>query len=67
MQTKDEPERPLKWFALPNESYKWDSILEQYADEDSQREATAERRGATRTTHRLLVQFWRSFSLVFTH
>jgi hypothetical protein len=55
MQTKDEQERPLKWFVLPNESYKWDFILEQYAGEDSQREATAERRGAARTTYCLLV------------
>jgi len=28
MQAKEKLEKPLKWFALPNESYKWDFILE---------------------------------------
>ena len=52
MQKKEQPERPLRWFVLPNESYKWDFILENYAEEGSQQEATTERRGAARTTRR---------------
>jgi len=28
MQAKEKLEKPLKWFVLPNESYKWDFILE---------------------------------------
>ena len=55
MQKKEKPERPLRWFILPNESYKWDFILDKYGDEDSQQEATTERRGAARTTRRLTV------------
>jgi hypothetical protein len=35
---KEEQEKPLKWFILPNESYKWDFILEKYAVENSQQE-----------------------------
>jgi len=50
MQAKKQLEKPLKWFILPNESYKWDFILAKYVDEDSQQEATAEQRGAARTT-----------------
>jgi hypothetical protein len=53
MQRKEHSERPLRWFVLPNESYKWDFILEKYGDE--QQEATSERWGAARTTHRLTV------------
>jgi hypothetical protein len=44
MQAKKQLEKPLKWFILPNESYKWDFILAKYVDEGSQQEATAERR-----------------------
>jgi hypothetical protein len=36
MQAKDKLEKPLKWFVLPNESYKWDFILEKYVVEDFQ-------------------------------
>jgi hypothetical protein len=50
MHTKEKPERPLKWFVLPNESDRWDFVLEKYVDE--QQEATAERRGTARTTRR---------------
>jgi len=53
MQKEEQPERPLRWFVLPNESYKWDFILEKYGDE--QQEAIAKRRGAVRTTGRLTV------------
>jgi len=35
---KENLERPLKWFVLPNESDKWDFVLEKYVDE--QQEAT---------------------------
>jgi hypothetical protein len=42
MQAKEKLEKPLKWFILPNESYKWDFILEKYVVEDSQQEAAAE-------------------------
>jgi hypothetical protein len=38
MKRKNEPEGPLRWFILPNESYKWDFILEQY-DDDAQKES----------------------------
>jgi hypothetical protein len=38
MFAKEEQEKPLKWFILPNESYKWDFILEKYAVENSQQE-----------------------------
>jgi hypothetical protein len=48
MQTKKQLEKPLKWFILPNESYKWDFILSKYVDDGFQQEATAERRGAAR-------------------
>ena len=36
MQAKERQERPLKWFILPNESYKWDLILEKQMVENSQ-------------------------------
>ena len=39
MQAKEKLEKPLKWFVLPNESYKWDFILEKYVAEQ---EATSE-------------------------
>ena len=39
MQAKEKPEEPLKWFILPNESYKWDFVLEKYVVEGSQQEA----------------------------
>jgi hypothetical protein len=38
MFAKEEQEKPLKWFILPNESYKWDFILEKYVIENSQQE-----------------------------
>ena len=40
MQAKEKLEKPLKWFVLPNESYKWDFILEKYVVEDAEQEAT---------------------------
>ena len=42
MQAKEKLQKPLKWFILPNESYKWDFILEKYVVEDSEQEAAAE-------------------------
>jgi hypothetical protein len=38
MFAKEEQEKPLKWFILPNESYKWDFILEKYVVENSPQE-----------------------------
>ena len=38
MFAKEEQEKPLKWFILPNESYKWDFILEKYVIENSRQE-----------------------------
>jgi hypothetical protein len=48
MQAKEKTEKPLKWFVLPNESYKWDFVLEKYVDEDSEQEATTQSRGIER-------------------
>jgi hypothetical protein len=48
MQAKKEQERPLKWFILPNESYKWDFILEKYVVEGSQPEVVPDNAGAKR-------------------
>jgi len=42
MQAKEKLEKPLKWFIMPNESYKWDFILEKYVVEDSQQEVATE-------------------------
>jgi len=42
MQAKEKLEKPLKWFVLPNESYKWDFILEKYVAEGAEQEATSE-------------------------
>jgi hypothetical protein len=39
MQAKEKLEKPLKWFVLPNESYKWDFVLEKYVGEDDEQEA----------------------------
>ena len=41
MQAKEKLEKPLKWFILPNESYKWDFILEKYVVEDSRDEVAS--------------------------
>jgi len=41
MQAKEKLEKPLKWFVLPNESYKWDFILEKYVVEDSREEVAS--------------------------
>jgi hypothetical protein len=45
MQAKEKLGKPLKWFVLPNESYKWDFILEKYVVEDSQQEVADESAG----------------------
>jgi hypothetical protein len=45
MQAKEKLEKPLKWFVLPNESYKWDFILEKYVGEGAEQEGFNERRG----------------------
>jgi hypothetical protein len=44
MQAKEKLEKPLKWFILPNESYKWDFILEKYVGEDAEQEVTTKSR-----------------------
>ncbi|MGZ4846668.1 MAG: hypothetical protein ACXV3D_02490 [Halobacteriota archaeon] len=46
MRAKEKLEKPLKWFVLPNESYKWDFILEKYVVEDAEQEAAVESVGA---------------------
>jgi hypothetical protein len=38
MSTKEKLEKPLRSFILPNESFRWDFVLEQYAEEGSQQE-----------------------------
>jgi hypothetical protein len=45
MFAKEEQEKPLKWFILPNESYKWDFILEKYVIENSLQEAVPDSAG----------------------
>jgi hypothetical protein len=45
MHAKKKTEKPLKCFILPNESYKWDFILDKYAGEEADQKATPERRG----------------------
>jgi len=42
MQVKEKMEKPLKWFVLPNESYKWDFILEKFVAEETHEEAALE-------------------------
>lgn len=37
---EDEVKKPLKWIILPNESYKWDFILEKYAPQSPAEEGT---------------------------
>lgn len=39
MKVKAKREKPLKWFVLPNESYKWDFILAQYEGESFEQES----------------------------
>jgi len=36
--------KPLTSFIMPNESFKWDFILDKYAAEDDARQGTASRR-----------------------
>ena len=45
MQAKEKLEKPLKWFILPNESYKWDFILGKYVVENSQHGGATEKEG----------------------
>lgn len=52
MQAKEKLEKPLKWFVLPNESYKWDFILEKYVVEEAQQEASTESTGTQRLDDR---------------
>ncbi|MGZ4865528.1 MAG: hypothetical protein ACXV5H_12330 [Halobacteriota archaeon] len=42
MLANEKQEKLLKWFVLPNESYKWDFILEKYVVEDSQQEVVSD-------------------------
>jgi len=37
---ENEVKKPLKWIILPNESYKWDFILEKYAPQPPAEERT---------------------------
>jgi hypothetical protein len=39
MQAKEKQGQPTKWFVLPNESYKWDFILDKQMVENPQQEA----------------------------
>jgi hypothetical protein len=43
MQAKEKLEKPLKWFILPNESYKWDFILENSQQEVATESVRAQR------------------------
>jgi hypothetical protein len=45
MQTKEKQEQPIKWFVLPNESYKWDFILDKQMVENPQQEAPDQAEG----------------------
>jgi hypothetical protein len=45
MQTKEKQEQPIKWFVLPNESYKWDFILDKQMVENPQQEAAGKSAG----------------------
>ncbi|MGB9370858.1 MAG: hypothetical protein WCB79_02855 [Halobacteriota archaeon] len=45
MHANKKAEESIKWFILPNESYKWDFILDKYAGEEADKEAIPERRG----------------------
>ena len=45
MQTKEKQEQPIKWFVLPNESYKWDFILDKQMVENPQQEAVGKAEG----------------------
>ena len=45
MQAKEKGEQPAKWFVLPNESYKWDFILEQQIVENPEHEAAERTEG----------------------
>jgi hypothetical protein len=47
MFAKEEQDKPLKWFILPNESYKWDFILEKYVIENSRQEVVPDSVGTT--------------------
>lgn len=40
--SKNEKERPLRSFILPNESFKWDFILEKYILEDEAKRGALE-------------------------
>jgi len=40
---EEKREKPLRSFILPNESFKWDRVLGEYADENSRQQPTDER------------------------
>jgi hypothetical protein len=61
MQAKEKLEKPLKWFILPNESYKWDFILEKYVVEDSREEVASK----SVRTQRLDDRFYKDY--IVTH
>jgi hypothetical protein len=45
MQAKEEQARSIRWVILPNESYKWDFILEKQIVENPQQEGASETEG----------------------
>jgi hypothetical protein len=45
MQANEKQEKLIKWFTLPNESYKWDFILEKQMVENPQREVASKTEG----------------------
>jgi hypothetical protein len=49
MKTNEKQEKPLRSFILPNESFKWDFVLDLLEDEDSQGEPVNKRRNSKRS------------------
>ncbi|MGZ4863945.1 MAG: hypothetical protein ACXV5H_02910 [Halobacteriota archaeon] len=45
MQAKENQEKPIKWFILPNEPYEWEFILEKQMVENPQHEVADETEG----------------------
>ncbi len=45
MKAKEKQGQPVKWFVLPNESYKWDFILEQQVVENPEHEVAGKTEG----------------------
>jgi|BarGraIncu00421A_1022006.scaffolds.fasta_scaffold45007_1 hypothetical protein len=45
MQAKEKLEKPIEWFILPNESYKWDFILGKHMVETPKHGGASEKEG----------------------